>query len=106
MIEIPPVAARRVKDILARPGAQASLSAYRVCGSGTDFDLREFPAPVLVTERLWVTVAAFSGGKQSDKFNYPYGSSLLRQRQPEGLGAHESGALALSSVFRFRLFRS
>ncbi len=40
-------------------------------------------------ERLWVTVAAFSGEKRSGEFNYPYRNSLLqtaaaqRARVPE-----------------------
>src|SRR5437773_8656207 len=43
---------------------------------------REFPAPVPVMERPWVTVVAFSGEKRSDKFNFISDSGSSRGSNP------------------------
>jgi hypothetical protein len=46
-------------------------------------------------ERPWVTVAAFSGGKQSDKFNYPYRNSLFQTAAARRARSPQMGPLLL-----------
>src|SRR6266480_2044325 len=68
---------------------------------------REFPAPVPVMERPWVTVVAFSGEKRSDKFNYPYGNSLFQTAAAREARIRRVGPLLLCRRHpRFRLFPS
>ncbi len=52
-------------------------------------------------ERLWVTVAAFSGEKRSGEFNYPYRNSLLQTAAAQQVRNPSGAALALPPVFGF-----